>query len=662
MLGLGLFSISKLNEISTSSLEMYENMTVPLTNLQEISTNFQLLRVDSRDIILSDSKEVMQKKYDAIQESIKEIDKNAKAFEKTILSQEVRDAFNDYVGAKNVYRPLMLKAVALAFESKNKEAADILYGDAAAAAGEYMKCLEKLVEMKKQHAELRANNNNDLANSSRTIILFSLLADILLASFIGFILSKYISKSVASIVNRFQSLSAICLTNLSKGSDQLAAGEMDIKIVTGTQPLEINSTDEMGILAESVNEIIKKTQATVASVEKAAVTIKEMISESKTVVEEAENGKLSSRGNTEKFKGGYKELVSGLNKALDAIVTPINESGKVLGVLASGNLTARMSGEYKGDLNLIKKNINTLADSMESALTDVEEAVQATASSANEISASTVQLATGSQEQSQQTSEIAAAIEQMAKTIIETSGNINEASDISKNATAIAGKGALKINETLKGMDRIVKASKETGNIMSGLSKRTDQIGEITQVIDDIADQTNLLALNAAIEAARAGEQGRGFAVVADEVRKLAEKTTVATKEIESTIRAIQQEAKAADKSMEEAIHAVEEGKALTNEVSDVLQEILLGTQKVSDVITQVASASEEQSSTAEQISKNIDNISNVTGQSASGTEQIARAAEDLNKLTLNLQNLVSRFMLSKKGRNQYSKYEYQTN
>ena len=179
---------------------------------------------------------------------------------------------------------------------------------------------------------------------------------------------------------------------------------------------------------------------------------------------------------------------------------------------------------------------------------------------------------------------------------------------------------------------------------MRELGKSSDQIGEIISVIDDIADQTNLLALNAAIEAARAGDQGRGFAVVADEVRKLAERTTKATKEIAGMIKKIQADTTGAVRSMEEGTTEVERGIKLADRAGTSLQEIVGVSQKLTDMVTQIAAAGEEQSSASEQISKNVEGISKVTGETAQGTQQIARAAEDLNRLTENLQQLVAAF------------------
>jgi methyl-accepting chemotaxis protein len=186
------------------------------------------------------------------------------------------------------------------------------------------------------------------------------------------------------------------------------------------------------------------------------------------------------------------------------------------------------------------------------------------------------------------------------------------------------------------------------------LGKNSEQISEIIQVIEDIADQTNLLALNAAIEAARAGEQGRGFAVVADEVRKLAERTTKATKEISSMIRQIQKDTSGAVSSMKEGTAEIEKGKELTDKAGKSLNQIITGADSVVNVINKVASAIERQSAVSENISKNIDCINTISKESTSGIYQIVEAAEGLNTITNNLNDLIAKFKISD-NKNKYS-------
>ena len=443
------------------------------------------------------------------------------------------------------------------------------------------------------------------------------------------------------------------------------------------------TNDEIGIMAKTLDQFVSQVDTSIIGsmkriaegdisfyskmfddedeiapvINKMTSTVKEMIDESKLLVDAATNGKLNVRGNAEKFKGGYKELIDGLNKTFIAVVKPINESSKVLEILAQGNLTARMKGEYQGDYSIIKNNINSLADSFNNAVSDFSSAVKSTAAASNEISSSIEEMAAGSEEQSTQTADIAEAVGEMASSIIETTRIAGTASNNAKKAGEIAEQGGRIVEETVHGMKRIAEVVSKAAETVKHLGKSSDQIGEIIQVIDDIADQTNLLALNAAIEAARAGEMGRGFAVVADEVRKLAERTTKATKEIAAMIKQIQKNTKDAVESIEEGTSEVEKGRELANKAGDSLRGIINASSKVVDDVNLVAKASEEQSAASEEISKNIEAINNVTNESSAGIQQVARSAEDLNSLTDNLKNLINKFVINLEEYN-YGVYE----
>jgi methyl-accepting chemotaxis protein len=372
-----------------------------------------------------------------------------------------------------------------------------------------------------------------------------------------------------------------------------------------------------------------------------------LVQDTGALAEAAVDGKLSERADASKHQGEFAMVIEGVNLTLDALMRPLEDSAVVLAKMAEGDMTVRVEGEYQGDHRKMAENINTVASSLEVALREVSEAVSATASASSQISSSTEEMAAGAQEQTSQAAEVAGAVEEMTKTILENSRNAGVAAETAKTAKASAEHGMQVVAETVRGMKRIAEVVQESAATVRELGKSSDQIGEIIGVIDDIADQTNLLALNAAIEAARAGEQGRGFAVVADEVRKLAERTTKATKEIAGMIKKIQSDTSGAVASMEQGTGEVEKGKNLADRAGASLQEIVGVSQKVTDMVTQIAAASEQQSSASEEISKNVEAISKVTGETAQGTQQIARAAEDLNRLTEGLQQLVSRFKVA---------------
>lgn len=392
------------------------------------------------------------------------------------------------------------------------------------------------------------------------------------------------------------------------------------------------------------------------SIQKTLNSLQNLQNETNTLINAAVEGRLNTRGNANLFKGGYNKIITGFNETLDAVIKPVKESALVIERMAKGDFTAKVTGDYKGDHQILKNSINTLNDSLSDMILNVKNAIQATASASSEISSSTEEMAAGAQEQSSQATEVASAVEEMTKTIFETSKATIQAAETAKSSGSKAEDGGRVVKQTIEGMNRISEVVNQSANTVFQLGQNSERIGEIIQVIDDIADQTNLLALNAAIEAARAGEQGRGFAVVADEVRKLAERTTKATKEIAQMIKQIQNDTSQAVSSIKEGTVEVENGKKLANQAGTVLVEILQGAHTVSDVVTQVAAASEQQSATAEEIGKNIESMSLVMHETAQGVQQIAQAAEGLNRLTESLENLIRQFKVNEKHHLQSSR------
>jgi methyl-accepting chemotaxis protein len=328
-------------------------------------------------------------------------------------------------------------------------------------------------------------------------------------------------------------------------------------------------------------------------------------------------------------------------------VQPLHRIVAAAKEIAEGRLHIEVPSSSTREVGMLSSSLDHMVRRFREAVVGVRDASTAVASASAEISSSTEEMAAGAQEQMSQAGEVASAVEEMTKTIVENSRNASGTAETARQAREAALAGGKVVEETVAGMRRIAEVVKQSAVTVRELGRSSDQIGEIIGVIDDIADQTNLLALNAAIEAARAGEQGRGFAVVADEVRKLAERTTKATKEIAGMIKKIQQDTGGAVLSMEEGTRQVDEGITLADRAGRSLQEIVDVSQRVTDMVTQIAAASEQQSSASEQISKNVEAISTVTGETATGTQQIAHAAEDLNRMTENLQRLVARFQLA---------------
>lgn len=311
-----------------------------------------------------------------------------------------------------------------------------------------------------------------------------------------------------------------------------------------------------------------------------------------------------------------------------------------------GDLTKRLDDSSKDELGEVSHWFNLFIEKLHGIISLISSTSTQVAAASNQLNSTSEHIATGAEEVAAQAGTVATAGEEMSATSGDIAQNCQMAAEGAQRASQAASDGASVVERTVAVMGQIAAKVQESAKTVESLGERSDQIGAIIGTIEDIADQTNLLALNAAIEAARAGEQGRGFAVVADEVRALAERTTRATKEIGEMIKAIQKETKGAVSAMEQGVQQVENGTIEAAKSGQALQDILAQVNDVAMQVNQIATAAEEQTATTSEISSNMQQITQVVQQTSQGAHESATAAAQLNGNAEELQRLVRQFKL----------------
>ncbi len=445
----------------------------------------------------------------------------------------------------------------------------------------------------KELANQKARRADIITASSLAAIGLSFVLSVI----IGIVLSRSITKPVAKLREAVQTV---------------AAGNIDTTV-------EVTSNDEIGDVAQAFNQMIRsiKSGITELQAEKASVQAK---------VEEA----VSESEREKRY----------LARSVERMLVGVNN-------VAQGDLTVRLIAAQDDDIARLYEGLNNALENIAEMVHAVSQAVEATAAAGGDISLKTSQMASNMERQTAQTDDVAQAISAINLAITQNTQQTSLASSEAAQASADAVEGGKIISRTIDGMGSIADVVIKSAQTIEQLGKSSEEIGEIIQVIEEIADQTNLLALNAAIEAARAGEQGRGFAVVADEVRKLAERTQKATRQIGSMIQQIQTNTINAINAMQEGTQEVAKGKAMTEQAAGALERIIERTSKVSGIITLVAEASQKQAVASKNITQSIESISTVTQSSSDAIHQIEHTASNLQRLTNNLQLLVSRFIVT---------------
>jgi methyl-accepting chemotaxis protein len=386
--------------------------------------------------------------------------------------------------------------------------------------------------------------------------------------------------------------------------------------LTDTYRAEINIANLY--LTVVINPVINQNNEQIGFVTEWVNRINEIIldQEVSQVVIAATEGNFINRINEDDKSGIFLKLSQNINQLLATTSTSLNDVGRVLTALAHGKLTEKITDNYSGTFKDLKDDSNATVDSLKVLVGEIKAATESINTAAKEIAAGNNDLSHRTEEQAASLEQTAASIQELTMTVLHNTKSARNANELALNATEIAGKGVTAVAQVVVTMDSIHVSSSKVVDIIS--------------VIDSIAFQTNILALNAAVEAARAGEQGRGFAVVAGEVRILAQRAAAAAREIKHLIG--------------DSFEKIENGTCLVTQAGKTMEEIVLSIRRVANIMSEIAAASEQQSTGIEQVNLAINQMDTVTQQNAALVEQAAAASESLEEQAYHLSQSVSKF------------------
>lgn len=402
----------------------------------------------------------------------------------------------------------------------------------------------------------------------------------------------------------------------------IARGDLTQKLT-----LKKESKDEVGILADTFNRM--------------SINLNEMV---KSVHNSSENvtraSNIVATSAREVLDGAHSQdaIIDETSRSVDEINTAIK------GIADNLEILSNSAEESSSSILELGASIEEVAENMETLSSSVEE----TTSSVTEMAASIKQVASHINELFKITDNTASAVNQMDAAVKHVEKNTLDTARLSEEAMKDAEEGVVSVEKTIEGINKIYEISVESAKVISSLGDKAQEIGNILNVIDDVAEETNLLALNAAIIAAQAGEHGRGFAIVADEIKDLAERTAASTKEISQLIRTVQEESQRSVKTVNLGMKTVEEGVHLAQRAGETLKKIYQSSQTTRMMSNEIAKATSEQvkgnrmiTESIEKMATMVEEISKATGEQSQGSDQIMRAAQKMRDITIQVKNAI---------------------
>jgi methyl-accepting chemotaxis protein len=649
MIALIMVSLNQLED----SRDKLDRMTINNFRLHHANNMIEDARevaTTMRNILLQKDIRNTEAQKNKIAESRKKYDEGLKLIEDKTPKEDTRkwDIISKIKTVTESSRSLTTKMIDLASAEKYEEATDLLIKEAAPLMLQRVEQIDELIKYDEERNALHYRETEKAEASARiTMLIIGTIAtalSVLIVIFLTLGITGPLGRGVQMMQEMAQGHLGMRLKMDRRDEIGILTNAMDL-FSDYLQNVLVGTMKKIGDGDLSSEVVPKDSKDEIAPAMKATIDfLRDIVAEINMLSKAAVEGKFSTRGDMDRFKGAYKGIIKGLNDVMDAVTDPLNMAAGYLVRVAKGEIPQPITKEYSGDFEALKNNLNDMGAILRGMLGSIRETSTNLTTATSEILAVTTEQASMSSEQSAAVNEATSTLQEVRQTAEQAAERARQLLELAQESTRISDEGIISVQSTQEGMNKIKEQVGTIAETILSFSEQTQQIGEIIATVNDIADQSNLLALNAAIEAARAGEAGKGFAIVAGEVRGLAEQSRQATSQVKDILGEIQKAANTAVMVTEEGTKRAESGVLLTQTSGDAIRSIRERAQQAVQAAQQVAVSTKQQLAGMDQIVTAMESINQATIQSDVGTKQAEKAAHNLNALASQLSKKMEQY------------------